>query len=261
MARVFGLRASFALGFGSLGAAVCGGGCATSEDLSPDQLERGGRGAELGGAPGASGSESGGTTFGSGGSPSGDGGTTFGSGGRTGMGSGGRVFGGLGGAVGMGSGGRTTMGTGGRTGMGSGGRTATGSGGRTGMGSGGGIATGSGGRVGTAGGTSTAGAGSCDWTGCASSNCTAGCPTTDGGYCSKACTDFVTCFQMNPGCSKAGDLLCVMRNNGAANVCTTKWESAGGQQTGPATTGPSQAAARYVACACDLTIPGVTPGM
>lgn len=253
MARVFGVRACFALGLGGSVVVLSGSGCATSEDLSPDQLERGGRGAERGGSPGASGSESGGSTFGSGGSQSnGDGGTTLGSGGRA-TGSGGRVFGGLGGAVGVGSGGRTGTGSGGRTATGSGGRTAIGSGGRAGIGSGG--------RLATAGETSGAGAGGCDWTGCSTSNCTTECPTTDGGYCSKACTEMVTCFQMNPGCSKAGDPLCVMRNNGAANVCTTKWESAGGQQTGPATTGPSQAAARYISCACDLTIPGVTPGM
>ncbi|HET9932614.1 MAG TPA: hypothetical protein VFQ35_18050 [Polyangiaceae bacterium] len=249
MSRGLGARAGFAFGVSAL---VCGSGCATSEDIPLDQLERGGRSAELGGAPGSGGAESGGTTSGLGGTTAADGGTTLGAGGKA-SGSGGAMGGA--GRTGSGSGGRTATGSGGRTGtgLGSGGRTAAGSGGRTGFGTGG--------RTGTAGQSSTAGAGSCDWTGCATSNCTAGCPTTDGGYCSKACTDMVTCFQMNPGCSKSGDPLCVMRNNGAANVCTTKWESAGGQQTGPAATGPSQAAARYISCACDLTIPGVTPGM
>lgn len=66
---------------------------------------------------------------------------------------------------------------------------------------------------------------------------------------------------MNPGCSKPSDPLCIVRDNGTANVCTAKWDSAGGQQTGPTPTGPSQAAARYIACACDLTIPGVTKDM
>ena len=50
------------------------------------------------------------------------------------------------------------------------------------------------------------------------------------------------------------------RNNGSPNVCTTVWESAGGNGAQPGATGPSQVAAQYVACSCGITIPGATGG-
>jgi hypothetical protein len=241
--------------------------CATTEDVDPSKLNRGG-GANVGGALGSGGSTanpSGGTSTGNGGAVGnggastgnggavGNGGAIFGSGGST-FGSGGSSFGNGGASNGNGG---AAPGAGGKV-FGNTGGTSTGKGGAATAGStasGGKIA--GGGSTGTAGGTGT---GECDFTACDAMNCMAGCPANDGGYCAKACGDFVTCFQMNEGCSKPADPLCVLRppQTGTPNVCTMKWESAGGQQSGPATSGPSLAAAKYIACACpDLTIPGV----
>ncbi|MFZ5890775.1 MAG: hypothetical protein ACOY0T_06955 [Myxococcota bacterium] len=251
----------FVLGFGWV-LALVGSGCATSEDLTPEQRERGGRtgmggasnpanggsGTPMGGTPsgnggatGSGGSPSGnGGATGSGGMATGAGGTTVGSGGTT-TGSGGKIFGSNGGTA-TGSGG-TLTGSGGTSSAGT-----TAMGGKT-------SSAGAAGTAGTAGGSST-----CDWDMCASKSCMTGCPTNDGGHCARVCGEYIACFQMNPGCSTSADPLCVTRNSstGKENVCTMKWESAGGMSTGPAAMGPTQVAARYVSCACGLTIPGVT---
>jgi hypothetical protein len=72
-----------------------------------------------------------------------------------------------------------------------------------------------------------------------------------GTYCAMACNAYIDCFKAHPGCAKASDPYCIVRSGGAANVCTSQWESAGGQQTGPGASGsPSFVAAAYVTCAC-----------
>jgi hypothetical protein len=241
--------------------------CATTEDVDLSKLNRGG-GSNVGGALASGGSTtnpSGGASTGNGGASTGNGGASTGNGGA--VGNGGAIFGTGGSTVGSGG---SSFGNGGASngkggaGPGAGGKasgnggTSTGNGGAATAGS-----TASGGKIAGGGSTGTAGGsgtGECDFTACGGMDCMAGCPANDGGYCAKACDDFVTCFQMNEGCSKAGDPLCVLRppQTGTPNVCTMKWESAGGQQSGPATSGPSLAAAKYIACACpDLTIPGV----
>jgi hypothetical protein len=222
-----------------------GNGCATSEDVVPpigDPVPQGGNQTGLGGASDGLG----GVT-----ASSGSGGASPSLGGAK-SSAGGRIFGDASGGK-SGTGGKGSVGAGGKASVGAGGKASVGAGGKASVGAGGKSSVGTGGKA-----SGTGGASGCDWTACTAKQCSTACPTTQGTYCATACTAYITCFQDNPSCSKAGDPLCVVRTGGAANVCTMEWESAGGPQTGIGTTGsPSAIAANYVACACELSIPGV----
>lgn len=92
----------------------------------------------------------------------------------------------------------------------------------------------------------------CDWTApsCADESCEEACPTNDGGDCVNRCGPLVACLQEHPNCGTDADPMCVKRDEGASNVCTTEWETAGGgMQT------PSELAVAFFECACGIEVP------
>jgi hypothetical protein len=91
----------------------------------------------------------------------------------------------------------------------------------------------------------------CDWTdpSCEDLSCKAQCPTDDSDYCVTACKAIIDCAGGND-CGTPADPLCVNREQGNANECSVRWESAGGNTMAP--NNPAAVALDYAKCACGL---------
>ena len=98
--------------------------------------------------------------------------------------------------------------------------------------------------------------GECDWKAAACENLSCGkaCPTNMGTYCATSCQALIDCVAdaVGDGCGTKSDPMCVLRNNGMPNDCTSEWESAGSSTVNP---GPSKIATLYFECACGVDVP------